>query len=480
MKIDKRYFNPVYWHIDAALKDPKIRTILTYGGSSSSKTYSITQSVVINSLTEDNSMIIFRKVSTGIRNSVYADFAMRAKWLNEHIPNVFEIQAWEIRNKLSGAKFVFKGLDDTEKIKGIAGFKRIYLNELSEFHEADWDEANRRLRGRDNQQIIADWNPIDEQHWIKTELIDKDTWVDLPNTGLCDTSWVKKNATGDTILIKTSYRDNFWVVGSPCGTFGNKDEHALANFEKMRVQKPNQYQVYGLGEWGTFRVGGEFWKQFDIDRHVQPVEYLKDKAVHVSVDVNVLPYISQSLWQVNIHTETNKTQLRQFAELCARDPENTATKAAQKVARYLQHLGHNDLVFLYGDASGSNRSAIDNTTFYAKYLEELRKYYVVYDRIMTYNPSVSMSAAFINDIYEGITQFAILIGDNCLLSKQDYNIVKEDKEGKMLKPKVTDPVTGQSYEPNGHLSDAKRYFICKVLAPEYEMFLARQKNRGVL
>lgn len=171
---------------------------------------------------------------------------------------------------------------------------------------------------------------------------------------------------------------------------------------------------------------------------------MPDKAVHITVDINVLPYISQSLWQYS------DRELRQFNELCAKDPENTAAKAAQKVAKYLNDTGYSGVVHVYGDASGKNRSAIDKSTFFGLYFGELRKYFVVNDRVMKNNPSVAMSAAFVNDIYEGLTQFSIVIGDNCLLSKVDYNTVKEDKDGGMVKEKVKDPVTGVPYEKNGH------------------------------
>jgi hypothetical protein len=163
-----------------------------------------------------------------------------------------------------------------------------------------------------------------------------------------------------------------------------------------------------------------------------------------------LPYITQTLWQF----DDKHNQLRQFEELCARDPENTAAKAAQKVARYLNHIGYSGVMHVYGDPSGKHRSAIEKNTFYGKYFEELRKYYVVNDRIIRTPPLVAMSAAFINDIYEGLTPFSIVIGDNCLLSKQDYNTVKEDKDGGMVKQSVQDAVT--KCKAVFHLSDIQK------------------------
>ena len=39
----KKLFNPNYWHFEQAAKNPNWRIIIGYGGSSSAKSYSITQ-----------------------------------------------------------------------------------------------------------------------------------------------------------------------------------------------------------------------------------------------------------------------------------------------------------------------------------------------------------------------------------------------------------------------------------------------------
>ncbi|MDH6304621.1 phage terminase large subunit [Parabacteroides sp. PF5-5] len=478
-RFSKKCFNPLYWHIEDAQKDHRIRYILVYGGSSAAKTYSIAQCQSVNALESDLNALVLRKESVTVMTTVYETFKDVQQRINKE-SEFFDFFNFKIQC-LNGNRFVFKGLDDSEKVKGLESFNIVYLNELTKFDEADFDEISRRLRGRPNQKIYADWNPIEETHWIKTSLIDGDEWVEQPlildgkpQSRLDNQSQKWINKAGDAILIKTTYRDNYWVTGSPCGEYGFVDSHTIANFEKMRLKKPNQYQVYGLGNWGSYRVGGEFWKSFDIDKHVQPVQFLPEKTVHLTIDINRIPYISQTLWQIN------DKEIRQFEELCAKDPENTAVKAARKVAKYLDDIDYTGVVYIYGDASGKNKSATDNDSFFGVYLREFRKHYIVNDRIMKANPSISMSAAFINDIYEGLTPFSIVIGDNCSLSKVDYNTVKEGKDGEMVKEKVKDSVTGVSYEKNGHISDAKRYFICRVLEKEYKEFKQRRKKYVVL
>jgi hypothetical protein len=46
----------------------------------------------------------------------------------------------------------------------------------------------------------------------------------------------------------------------------------------------------------------------------------------------------------------------------------------------------------------------------------------------------------------------------------------------MAKPKIKDPDTGITYEPQGHISDAKRYFITTVLESEFKAFKSRKSR----
>ena len=73
-------------------------------------------------------------------------------------------------------------------------------------------------------------------------------------------------------------------------------------------------------------------------------------------------------------------------------------------------------------------------------------------------------------------RYSITISDECRVSIDDYINAKEDKDGTMLKTKVKDKLTGQSYEPVGHFSDAKRYFICSLLNSEFTKYKTRTKN----
>ena len=153
---------------------------------------------------------------------------------------------------------------------------------------------------------------------------------------------------GDTVLIQSTYLNNFWVVGSPDGTYGYYDEQCVADFEKDRINDPDYYNVYALGEWGVIRTGSEFFGSFKRGQHSGERPYNPSLPVHLSVDNNVLPFISISYWQVDF---TTGIKIWQFHETCAESPNNTVRKSSKLVAKYLKSIRYCDKLFVHGDAS---------------------------------------------------------------------------------------------------------------------------------
>lgn len=256
VNIDPYIFNPIYWHIKDALKNESIRYILIYGGSSAAKTYSISQALMLDTVENKYDSIAFRKIQNNISDTIKRDFdginnAMFTKKLPLCRPAINGISI--------GDNFIkYRGIDSSGKIQGLSNYKKLYANELRHFDYEDWKEFKRRLRGQKGQQIIGDWNPVDKNHWIKREIINKETWTDLPlcipgnkYSQLNELSEKKINKSGDMLLIKTTYRDNYWVVGHPDKVHGFRDEHALNEFERMRLNDPDDYEIYGNGNWGV-------------------------------------------------------------------------------------------------------------------------------------------------------------------------------------------------------------------------------------
>jgi len=480
-------FNNVYWHLRDAFNNTLIRYIWLYGGSSASKTFSVVQIQIIRMLesSKENTLVL-RKFHVDIKDSIFADFkSVISDWgLNEY----FVVQQDYIRCTLTGSHVRFRGLDDPEKIKGVTGFRRIILEEISQFDEADLKQIRKRLRGMIGQQIICIFNPISEDHWIKTNIFDTeiltevDTNIECPDTDHpipIKGMWV--NETGNLVIMQTNYLDNIFVMGRwKDGKLvgGFVDQHVIDDFEKDKITDYNYYQIYGLGEWGKIRVGGEFWKDFNSNIHTGKTFWNEALPLHISWDENVNPYLTCLVWQI-LPVE-NGFKAVQIDEICLEDPRNRVAH----VCKEFRERYPNDRVkglFVYGDRTSikEDTKLEKGENFFTKIIQDLQIYSPNL-RMQSVNPSVVQSAAFINRIYAGeISNLTIEINEKCKKSRYDYQYALEDSDGTLKKSKKTNPVTKVSYEEFGHPSDAKRYFITMAFADEYNKYLRGDKKTTI-
>lgn len=202
------------------------------------------------------------------------------------------------------------------------------------------------------------------------------------------------------VVIQTTYLNNFWVVGSPDGTYGYYDEQCVMDFEHDRIHDPDYYNVYALGEWGVIKTGNEFLGSFNVGKNSGEYHYIPGLPIHLSVDSNVLPYISVSYWQADL---SKGKDMYQIAETTADSPNNSARRAARLVSKRLQELGYDDKIYLHGDASAKAANTIDDEkrSFMDLFIDTLKKdNWIVEDKVGNRNPSVSMTGEFVNAVFE--------------------------------------------------------------------------------
>jgi len=247
--------------------------------------------------------------------------------------------------------------------------------------------------------------------------------------------------------------------------------------ENLKNLPKYEYAVFVDGNWDIqLKTGGEFLKSFELDQHVKPLKYNLSTTFHVSIDSNVFPYIAVSLWQIEKEqiNEGTKYKCKQVHELPAKDPINTARKAGVNTGKWLNRINYSDRVFLYGDPTtkSSNNIDDDKKSFFDLFTEGLRgEGFTVSDKMSRSNKSVSAMGDFVNAIFEGnIPNISIEINETCKESINDYIETKQDKDGGILKKRVTDPKTKLSYEPNGHLTDTLKDFICQAFWSEFEEY----------
>lgn len=500
MVINYKKLNPNGFYLLQYLNDESLRFIILYGGSSSGKSFSAAQAILIQTLQDGENTLVMRKVGASILKTIYEDYKVSAQGLG--ISHLFKFQQNTIKCLVNGAKIDFSGLDDPEKIKGISNYKRVQLEEWSEFEHADFKQIRKRLRGKKGQQIICTFNPISESHWIKKEFLDKDKWHDVPMTvviggemipnELTKVKSIKKNAprqilnprtkqieeqAPNAVVVQSTYLNNFWVVGSPDGTYGFYDEQCVADFEYDRIHDPDYYNVYALGEWGVIRTGSEFFGSFNRGKHTGEYSYNPVFPVHLSVDNNVLPFISISYWQADF---SNGVKIWQFHETCAESPHNTVRKSSKLTAKYLRSINYIDKVFLHGDASTKSANTFDDEkrSWMDLFIDTLQKEgFEVEDKVGNKNPSVAMTGEFVNAIWdEQIPGIKLFIDESCTNSIEDYMSVQKDANGAMLKTKVKNKTTMQTYEEHGHLSDDLRYLVHDLCNDEFTVFSNRRKR----
>lgn len=255
-------FAPVFY----ALQEARTRYVLNYGGSASAKSYSQHQLELMNLM--DNPIgdtLIMRKHATTIHDSSYVLLKNIAEsW---GVKSFFKWRYSGPQRDITapgGRRIFFKGIDDPEKVKSLAGVQRIVIEEASELHEADWMEIMRRTRGMPGIQIVLLFNPIDENHWIKKMFFDSGIFK------------MGENLT----VIRSSYLDNPFLYPED-----------LQVFELMKQLDYNQYRVYALAEWGVLNNKNPWLYAFSAGKHVspRPLSIIPNMPVHLSFDFNVNP-----------------------------------------------------------------------------------------------------------------------------------------------------------------------------------------------
>lgn len=199
-------------------------TEVYYGGASSGKSHGVVQKVVLKSLRPwpaPRKVLWLRKVGATVKDSIFTDVLSCLSDF-ELLPHCKVNHSNREITLPNGAIFLFKGLDDPEKIKSVKGLSDVVMEEASEFNLDDYTQLTLRLRERKHKdkQIFLMFNPVSKTNWVY-----KTFFIKRPK---------------NTVVYQSTYKDNRFL-----------DETVKENIENLANTNPAYYKIYALGEFAT-------------------------------------------------------------------------------------------------------------------------------------------------------------------------------------------------------------------------------------
>ena len=287
IKISKKIFNDAYLPL---LDKYDKRFEVYYGGAGSGKSVFVTQKLLYKYLKYPNrKCLVIRKVQATQKDSCFALFkSIVSQW---HLYEQCKINKTDLTIELpNGSIFLFKGLDDPERIQSIANIDDIWVEECTEIDIFDFDQLCLRLRSKKPyNQIFCSFNPVSKSNWVYQR-------------------WFKDDYNHDnTIVLKTTYKDNKFLPQS-----------YIDNLLEMGKNNPVYFRIYALGEFATLdKLVYTNWEIKDFDYRQILKEKKYRKAIFgtdfgytndpTTLICSVIDNIDKIIWIYNEHFEKGMT-----------------------------------------------------------------------------------------------------------------------------------------------------------------------------
>lgn len=243
-----------------------------YGGAASSKSYSISQKLIIRCCRERITVAVCRRYGSTLRNSCFSLFKqILAQWkLTPYVKIKETDMTIEFPN---GSKIIHLGLDDEQKLLSINNIGCFWIEEAFEVSKEIVEQINLRMRAKvENQQIIMSWNPISKNSWIY--------------------DFVEVKPPENSVKLHFTFKDNPFL-----------SQAYIDAMEDMRVRNPAKARVYYYGEYGVNPEGLVItnWRCEDFDAMKLAAAGLEHR---VGMDIG---YIDPSAVINTLYDRNNKT-----------------------------------------------------------------------------------------------------------------------------------------------------------------------------
>ena len=221
LNLKKSLFVPKFFPL---LLDYSHRWEVYMGSAGSSKSYFITQKIIVRCCREKIKVLVCRRTATTLRNTCFSLFKdILAKW---KLTPYVKIRETDFNIKFpNGSEIIFMGLDEETKLLSLNNIGAIFIEEAFEVPKPIVEQLNLRLRGSTpNQQIYMAFNPISKNHWLY--------------------DFCEINPPSNFIYTHSTFRDNPFL-----------NAEYVASLEELYTRNPAKARVFCDGEWGVDAEG---------------------------------------------------------------------------------------------------------------------------------------------------------------------------------------------------------------------------------
>ena len=392
LNISKQIFCPIFLPY---LYDYSKRYNVYYGGRASGKTKFIMQKLLIKGLRERRTILLMRKQTTQLRDSVWKEMLQTIS--DFHLLDYFSINKTEFRItcNINGTEFKCLGLDEPEKIKGFADISDVFMDEVTGFNKEDVELIDGTLRSPKFKlplQMYFSFNPISKANFVYT-YFGFDTGIVPPNT----------------FILKSTYLDNPFLGAN-----------VAERYEALKQRDYQRWQIEALGDFVSLdrlvfqNVKVEEFNHADIKGQLicgLDYGFVNDISAFVA---SLLDEENKKLYVFKIWGDTNKTN--------------------QELANIIKAMGFGKSVIIADCAE-------------QKSIEEMRR-----EGIIKIKPSVKGADSIIHGIQK-LQQYEIIVHPDCegiITEFQNYAWQKDKQSGEYINKPI---------DAFNHYIDALRYSL---------------------
>ena len=287
------------------------RYFIVTGGRGSSKSFSISTMILLLSYEAGHNILFTRYTMTSASTSIIPEMTEKIELLG--LEGDFTVNRTEIVNNRTGNVIYFRGLktgsgNQTAALKSLNGITTWILDEAEEMpDEKLFDKIDLSVRSKDAQnRVIMVLNPATKAHWIYNRFFASRGLMGGENTTVEDTTY-----------IHTTYLDNVKHL----------DDTFVANIERMKQERPEEYRAQILGGWRAVAEGVIFknWELGEFNPNGDHVGIGLDFGFSNDATAGTL---------ISIHTKRKEIYLKEIVYRTGM----TTSDIAKELMRYPKHL----------------------------------------------------------------------------------------------------------------------------------------------